>query len=215
MLEWNSQLKFLLKYSNDNKTQQEVAQRIIGEQESNRSINIFGQKIKLSNLTPRLFWENRCNVVLIKPSSYLIGISSSVIEYMIPDKKKIITSYNVNLGDKSYCGLNPMSYFHPHGTKYQKQMQGPSKIILVKDNAKILNERKHFIRNNFAQKINGKYVNWFDGSKVLWDTDLNTNLVHSTDDSLETSIHFLSGYPEYQSFTRYNYPNPRLRKEKK
>lgn len=108
-----------------------------------------------------------------------------------------------------------MSYFHPHGIKYQKQMEGPSKIILVKDDAKVLNDRKHFIRENFVQKINGKYVNWFDNSKVLWDTNLNTNLVHSTDDAVETSIHFLAGYPEYQSFTRYNYPNPRLRKEKK
>ena len=98
--------------------------------------------------------------------------------------------------------------------KYQKQMEGPCKIILVKYDAKILKARKNFIRENFAQKINGKYVNWFDGSKVLWDTNLNTNLVHSTDDAVETSIHFLAGYPEYQSFTRYNYPNPRLRKEK-
>lgn len=166
-------------------------------------------------MTPRLFWENGCNVVLIKPSSYLVGISASTIEYMIPNRNSIIASYDSNLGNQSELGLNPMSYFHPHGTKYQKQMEGPSKIILVKDDAKILNARKHFIRENFAQKINSKYVNWFDGSKVLWDTDLNTNLVHSTDDAVEASIHFLSGYPEYQLFTRYNYPNPRLRKEKK
>ena len=98
--------------------------------------------------------------------------------------------------------------------KYQKQMEGPCKIILVKDDAKILNAREHFISESFAQKINGKYVNWFDGSKVLLDTNLNTNLVHSTDDTVETSIHFLAEYLEYQSFTRYNYPNPRLRKEK-
>lgn len=166
-------------------------------------------------MTPRFFWENDLNVVLIKPSSYLVGVSASAIEHMIPNKSNIITSYNTNLGGSSMLGLKPMSYFHPHGMKYQKQMGGPSRIILVKDDAKILNIRKHFIRENFAQKINGKYVNWFDGSKILWDTDLNTNLVHSTDDAVETSIHFLAGYPEYQSFTRYNYPNSKLRKEKK
>lgn len=46
-------------------------------------------------------------------------------------------------------------------------MQGPNKIILVNDNAKILKDRKHFIRNNFARKNNGEYVDWFDGTKVL------------------------------------------------
>lgn len=187
----------------------------MGEKENCLIINIFGQQIKLSNLTPRLFWENDCNVVLIKPSSYLVGVSASVTEHMIPDKNKIITSYDANLGNYSELGLKPMCYFHPHGMKYQKQMQGPSKIILVKDDAKLLNTKKHFIRNNFVQKINGEYVIWFDGSKVLWYTDLNTNLVHSTDDAVETSIHFLAGYPEYQSFTRYNYPSPKLRKVKK
>lgn len=43
--------------------------------------------------------------------------------------------------------------------KYQKQMEGPCKIILVKDDARILKTRENFIRENFAQKINGKYVN--------------------------------------------------------
>lgn len=215
LLKWDEQLKFLLEYSKDNKSQQKIAQRIIGEQKNNLSVNLFGEKIKLSNLTPRLFWENGCNVVLVKPSSYLVGVSNSVIEYMIPNKSRIVTSYNTNLGEHSELGLKPMSYFHPHGMKYQKQMEGPSKIILVNDNAEILNDRKYFIRNNFAQKNNGKYVDWFDGTKVLWDTNLNTNLVHSTDDAVETSVHFLAGYPEYQLFTRYNYPNPKLRKVKK
>ena len=51
--------------------------------------------------------------------------------------------------------------------------------------------------------------------KEVWDTNLNTNLVHTTDDAVEASIHLLSGYPEYQLFTRFNYPNPVLRKEKR
>lgn len=112
-------MKFLLEISKDYKFQQEIAQRIIGEQESSLIVNMFVKTIKLSNLTPRLFWKNGCNVVLIKISSYLVGVSSSAIEYMIPNK---------------------------------------SKIILVKDDIKILNVRKHVIRNNFAQKINGAYV---------------------------------------------------------
>lgn len=108
-----------------------------------------------------------------------------------------------------------MSYFHPHGLKYEFQMNGLGKVILVNDEAKVLNERKHFIRKNFTQNIAGTYVTWFNGQKVLWDPNLNTNLVHSTDDAPEASIHFLAQYPEYQTFTRFNYPNPILRKEKK
>lgn len=59
--------------------------------------------------------------------------------------------------------------------------------------------------------IQNHFVDWFNGEKVLWDT----NLVHTTDDSIEACIHLLSGYPEYQLFTRFNYPNSVLRKEKR
>lgn len=116
-------------------------------------INIFGQQIKLSNLTPRLFWENDCNVVLIKPSSYLVVVSASVTEHMIPDKNKIITSYDTNLGNYSELGLKPMCYFHPYGMKYQKQMQGPSKIILVKDDAKLLNTKNILLGRILFKKL--------------------------------------------------------------
>ena len=122
LLKWKEQLKFLLEYSKDNKTQQTIAQVIIGEQENSLTVDFFGRKIKLSNLTPRFFWENGFNVVLIKPSSYLVGVSASTIEHMIPNKTNIITSYDTNLGISSILGLKPMSYFHPHGMKYQKQM---------------------------------------------------------------------------------------------
>lgn len=91
-------------------------------------------------------------------------------------------------------------------------------IYTHKDDIFVLKNNKFFqcyINNNLIQKIAGHYVNWFDGSKMLWDPSLNTNMVHSTDDANETSIHFLTDYPEYQVFTRYNYPNPILRKEKK
>lgn len=212
---WEEQLKFLLSHSKDNRAQQRIAQRIVGERKNSLTLNINGQNIKLNNITPRLFWELGCNVVLIKPSSFAVGVSASVTEYMIPDRSKIITSYDANLGAPSELGLKPMSYFHPHGMKYEQQMFGTSRIILIQDNAKKLNDRKHFIRETFVQKIAGHYVNWFDGSKMLWDPSLNTNMVHSTDDANETSIHFLTDYPEYQVFTRYNYPNPILRKEKK
>lgn len=212
---WQKRLDYIIKYSDDYKSQQKLIQYIISESKKSITTSINNQTIDLRHITPRLMWETKCNVVIIKPSSYLAKIEKTAIDIMIPEKEKIITSYDANLGEINEYGLKPMSYFHPHGLKYEFQMNGPGKVILVNDEAQILNERKHFIRKNFTQNIAGTYVTWFNGQKVLWDPNLNTNLVHSTDDAPETSIHFLAQYPEYQSFTRFNYPNPILRKEKK
>lgn len=180
-----------------------------------RTIEINGNLIKLNHITPRLLWENEYNVVIIKSSAFLMGIQASCEDYVISKRKDIISSYMCNMGEKNMFGLRPMAYFHPHELKYEFQMNGPNKVVLVSEKAKELNERKHYIRDNSTRIIQNHLVNWFNGEKVLWDTNLNTNLVHSTDDAVEASIHLLSWYPEYQSFTRFNYPNPVLRKEKR
>lgn len=204
-----------LKKSSDLKEQQRLAQYICGELKTKHAIKISNSLVELSHITPRLLWEYGYNVVIIKPSAYLVGVQASCENYVIPKREKIVNSYTCNLGKINIFGIRPMAYFHPHGLKYEFQMNGPNKVILVNDNAKLLNERKHYVRDNMTRVIQNHYVNWFNGEKVLWDTNLNTNLVHTTDDAAEASIHLLAGYPEYQSFTRFNYPNPILRKEKK
>ena len=212
---WQELLKKLVVESNNLKEQQRIAQYICSELKLSRTIEINGNLIKLNHITPRLLWENEYNVVIIKSSAFLMGIQASCEDYVISKRKNIISSYMCNMGEKNMFGLRPMAYFHPHGLKYEFQMNGPNKVVLVSENAKELNERKHYIRDNSTRIIQNHLVNWFNGEKVLWDTNLNTNLVHSTDDAVEASIHLLSGYPEYQSFTRFNYPNPVLRKEKR
>lgn len=212
---WQELLKKLVVESNNLKEQQRIAQYICSELKLSRTIEINGNLIKLNHITPRLLWENEYNVVIIKSSAFLMGIQASCEDYVISKRKDIISSYMCNMGEKNMFGLRPMAYFHPHGLKYEFQMNGPNKVVLVSENAKELNERKHYIRDNSTRIIQNHLVNWFNGEKVLWDTNLNTNLVHSTDDAVEASIHLLSGYPEYQSFTRFNYPNPVLRKEKR
>lgn len=147
----------------------------------------------------------------IKPGDLFVKIVNGELVELLGGEEKPL---NLN-GNPSILGLKPMSYFHPHGLKYEFQMNGPNKVILVSENAKELNVKKHYIRNNMTRIIQNHFVNWFNGEKVLWDTNLNTNLVHTTDDSTEACIHLLSGYPEYQLFTRFNYPNPVLRKEKR
>lgn len=212
---WQELLKKLVVESNNLKEQQRIAQYICSELKLSRTIEINGNLIKLNHITPRLLWENEYNVVIIKSSAFLMGIQASCEDYVISKRKNIISSYMCNMGEKNMFGLRPMAYFHPQGLKYEFQMNGPNKVVLVSENAKELNERKHYIRDNSTRIIQNHLVNWFNGEKVLWDTNLNTNLVHSTDDAVEASIHLLSGYPEYQSFTRFNYPNPVLRKEKR
>ena len=207
--------EYSLSNTTDYKAQQKEAQKILGECNLDKYVNIGGKKISFNHITPRLFWELGYNVVIVKPSSFLAGVSSSVTEIMIPNRENFICSYDCNLGLYSKMHLKPMSYFHPHGMKYEIQMNGPNRVLLVIEDADILNIRKHYVRENLTQRIASHYVEWFNGEKVLWDPDLNTNLVHSTDDATEASIHFLANYPEYQVFTRFNYPNPILRKVKK
>ena len=212
---WYETLKNMTRENSNLKEQQRIAQYICSELKLSRMIEINGNIIKLNHITPRLLWEYGYNVVVIKSSAYLMGIQATCEDFVIPKRKNIINSYMCNMGEKNMFGLRPMAYFHPHGLKYEFQMNGPNKVILVSENAKKLNERKHYIRNNMTRIIQNHYVNWFNGDKVLWDTNLNTNLVHTTDDSPEACIHLLSWYPEYQLFTRFNYPNPVLRKEKR
>ena len=208
-------LRNITKTNSDYEQQQKLAQLICSEAKIKKTININGVEVELNHITPRLLWEYGYNVVILKSSSYLAGISASCEDYVIPKRDKIINSYMSNLGEKNTYNLRPMAYFHPHGLKYEFQMNGPNKIILVNDKQDVLNKRKHYLRENMTKKIQNHFVRWFNGEKIMWDTNLNTNLVHVTDDATEASIHLLAGYPEYQAFTRFNYPNPVLRKEKR
>lgn len=189
----------------------ELAQNIVGENNDVMELIFKGKPIKLTNLTPRLFFELGYSVVIIKPSSYLLGVNSSVREIMTNNTRKEIWNEQGNISEENKIGLNPIQYFHPHGPLYSEQNDGISNIIIVEDTPINLSIKKYFIRGNFCQKINDHYVEWFNGKKIKWDTKLFTNLVHSTDDACESSLHALSLHPEYQVMTRFNYPNPKFR----
>ena len=196
------------------KLKQEYAQIVIGNIEKKACLSFASAKINLNNITPRLLWELGYTVIILKPSSFYADISNTVFKIMIPNADNLILSYDCNLGKRNSFYLNPMDYFHPDGYKYNTQMFGPNKVILVKDDPKMLNMRKHYIRDNFTQEYNGKKVIWYNNDFVTWDSQLYTNLVHSADDATESSVHLLANYPEYQSFTRFDYPNPVLRSKK-
>lgn len=84
-------------------------------------------------------------------------------------------------------------------------------------NLKFIKSRKKELRNSLASEFDKKLIKWYDGEDILWDSKM-LNLVHTTDDPCEASLHFLAGYPEYQVMTRFMYPDPKiikLEREKK
>ena len=89
-----------MRYNNP-KLEQQLAQNIVGNEEKNFAFNIFGEEREINYFNPRFFWENDCNVVLLKPSTYLVNLEEEILNYMIPDKNNIVTSYDINLGNST------------------------------------------------------------------------------------------------------------------
>ena len=175
---------------------------------------IDNQKINFSCLSPRFFLEKGLNVVLIKSSSYKLGVQSTIREKFLKRGNGAIGEYKTNLGIPTDLGVRPMLMFHPHGYKYERSMSGPIDLFLVQAKADEILKKKRELRNSLGQKINNHEVLWYDGKPIIWDPII-TNLVHTTDDPSEACMHYLCAYPEYQLMTRFMYPNPILAKEEK
>ena len=50
---------------------------------------------------------------------------------------------------------------------------------------------------------------WTDNKPIIWGL-FKTNLVHTTDNYSEASLHYLMGYKEHQLMTRFMYTNLKL-----
>ena len=163
------------------------------------------------NINPRLFLESGLNVVLLKPSSFKSGVSSIIKEKYLEKDSHIFGEYYPNLGSKSEIfGLKPMRLFHPFGYQYERSMYGPGDLFLVKEKSDNIKVIKKELRNKLANDYKNKIVTWYDGKMIKWDAEI-LNLVHTTDDPSEASLHYLAAYPEYQLMTRFMYPNPKLK----
>lgn len=107
-----------------------------------------------------------------------------------------------------------MHNFHPHGYKYERFMNGPNDIFLIKNSSDVVGKIKKQIRNTYGKNVNNHDLICFDGEIIHWNPII-TNLAHSTDDPSETSMHYVSPYPKCQLMTRFMYPNPKLIKKEK
>ena len=213
--EWKKELQELINSDTNYKRQLELSQAITEEiLKLNPSLmqyaTIDNKCYPITYLSPRFFYENNLNLVLIKPSSYRLGIQATVREKFLTRGNGATGEFMTNMGEKSELfGLKKMHIFHPHGYKYERSMNGPSKIFLIHKTPNDTAHIKKGIRNDYGNYVKNKEVIWYDGKPILWDPII-TNLVHSTDDASEASMHYSSFAPEFQVMTRFMYPNPVL-----
>ncbi len=217
---WREELNDLIPDDLDYKRQLELAQAIVQEliaidSSFEKVLDLNGKKIPFSHISPRLFYEQGLNVVLLKPSSFKLGVSATIRESFLHKGNGAIGEYHPNVGAPTgLTGIKPMRMFHPHGYKYERSMDGPGDLFLVHEYASDILKIKRKLRNELGKYVANQEVMWYDGNTIIWDPII-TNLVHTTDDASEASMHYLSAYPEHQLMTRFMYPNPKLVKEKR
>ena len=210
------ELKTLINEDNNYKRQLEISQLIVSElikynKQYDKKLIINNKKISFTNINPRLFLENGLNVVLLKPSSYKSKTDSIIKNKYLENEETIQGEYFPNLGKPSeILGLKPMRLFHPCGYKYERSMYGPGDLFLVKQKADDIKNIKKELRKILANDYKNKSTTWYDKEEIYWDPEI-LNLVHTTDDPSEASLHYLAAYPEYQVMTRFMYPNPKLK----
>lgn len=195
----------------------ELAQNIVGELKKidpnlELKIMIDNNSKVASQLSPRWFFENKLNVIMIKPSAYAIDVVDKIKERMSKKTTHTYSTYDANLGEeKPLTLIKPLNFSHSVGLAIERQMTGPSNVFLVDGDLDEIKAEKKKIREEYAGPYYNTEQKWLDGEKILWEK-WSTNLVHSTDNPVEASLHFLIGYPEHQIMTRFMYPNPKLSK---
>ncbi len=215
IIKWEEELFDLEASDKDIKRQLELASNIIQEKKMYDSSfekysNIGNENFRLSFLNPRFFMEMGLNTIMIKPSAYFIGKNQIIKDEMLSNNKMSYGEYNLDLSKPTeQTGIKPMLFSHPLGEKYIRSMMGNSTILLVNDEAENLNMKKRKLRQELCSDMWNKKIKWIDNKDILWDPVV-TNLIHSADNYSETALHYLIGYPEHQSMTRFMYPNKKL-----
>ena len=110
--------------------------------------------------------------------------------------------------------IKPMRLFHPCGYMYERSMDGPGDLMLLKGDAEALRVKKKQLRNELGKNVEQQKIIWYDNEAMIWDSEI-LNLVHSTDDACEASLHYACAYPEHQLMNRFMYPNPVLMKTRR
>lgn len=215
---WQTELQDLISSGKNYKKQLMLAQNIVQENKRiDPSYELWfdyeNEKHRYSSLTPRFFADNGLNVVLIKTSSYFLGVHASVKEAFLSRGNGVIKEYNANLAlPTKATGIHPMAFSHTIGEKITRSVNGSNQVILLKRSSDEIKQIKRYLRSTVGKNLLNRDVKWYDGEKIHWDPFV-TNLVHTTDNPSEACLHFLIAYPEHQLMTRFMYPNYKLEKE--
>ncbi len=211
---WREELKDLIASNTNFKRQLELCQCIIQElkmqyPEYEIMRNINGTDTRLSFMNPRYMYEHGLNVLMIKPSAYLLGVQDEIRDSYL-EKYHHTGAYSANLAlPTEQTGVKPLIFSHPLGEGCIRSFNGQSDIYLIKADPKSILTQKKYLREHYCKDLWNQELTWFDGEPILWDPYV-TNLVHGTDTACEASLHYMIGNPEHQNMTRFMYPNPRL-----
>ena len=213
--EWYLELRILIQEDRDLVRQIELTQLLESASKGSEPSLVFeGKKYPLSRLTPRFYYDNDLNVVMIKPSAYIFGWEDDVKGRFLKEGIEPIASYDPRFDVKTSYGIEKMKLFHSHGYKYIREMQGPSEMFLLRRPASEIGEIKKDLRRELkGEALKKDEVIWFDGKPIPWNP-MCLNFAHTSDNPSEASMNYSVGYPEYQVMTRFMYPNLVLERKK-
>lgn len=178
------------------------------------SLVFNGKKYPMSRLTPRFYYDNGLNVVMIKPSAYIFGWEEDVKNRFLGETFEPIAAYDPHFYEKTSYGIEKMKLFHAHGYKYIREMQGPTEMFLIRRPSEEIGTIKKDLRRELKEKaLDKNQVIWFDGKSIYWNP-MCLNFAHTSDNPSEASMNYSIGYPEYQVMTRFMYPNLVLERKK-
>lgn len=212
---WYEELRTLIKEERDLARQLELTQLLESTRSSREPCLIFeGTKYPMSRLTPRFYYDNGLNVVMIKPSAYIFGWEDDVKGRFIEEGFEPIGGYDPGFYEKTGYGIEKMKLFHSHGYKYIREMQGPSEMFLIRRPAEEIGIIKKDLRTELKEEaLRKNEVIWFDGKPICWNP-MCLNFAHTSDNPSEASMNYSVGHPEYQVMTRFMYPNLVLERKK-
>ena len=93
-------------------------------------------------------------------------------------------------------------------------MDGHGDLMLFEGEAEVFRVKKKQLRNELGKNVERQKIVWYDNEEMIWDSEI-LNLVHSTDDACEASLHYACAYPEHQLMNWLMYPNPILMKARR
>lgn len=130
-----------------------------------------------------------------KPSGYFFNLEEEIYNKFVDKDYNALGRYNLNMGSKDKYGIERMKFFHSHGYKCLREMDGPLTIFLVDKSCDEVGDIKRKLRQQYNEGRRNKEFIWYDGKPIIWNP-VCLNYVHTSDFSSETSMNYACISPE-------------------